>query len=91
MMNHNIEKIVCEDYKSNGIDYFTKAVVDGRSVLTYYISTDMSSTNLVIVGDVIYSKTSIYGDDNIPSYIGDWMSSDGSAVPDWLVEVIMHL
>lgn len=91
MMNHNIEKIVCEDYKSDGIDYFTKAVVDGRSVLTYYISTDMSSTNLVIVGGVTYSRTIVQGDNNIPPYMGKWMSSDGSDIPEWLDDVIMHL
>jgi len=73
------------------MDYFTRAIIDGRYVSSYFISTDMSSTYIVAVGLVTYSKTLVYGDNNIPSYMGKWMSSDGSDIPEWLDKVIIHL
>lgn len=90
-MKYNIEVKEYKHYNSDGLDSFTTAVVDGIEVLIYYISTDMSITNIVIVGNVTYSKTSVFGDVNIPSYNGDWMSSDGGEIPEWLDDVIAYL
>ena len=85
----------CKKRKSinqiSGWIIFTRATIDGRYVSSYFISTDMSSTHILNIGGVTYSRTIVQGDNNIPPYMGKWMSSDGSDIPEWLDKVIMHL
>jgi hypothetical protein len=91
-MEHNIDVQEEKEYKSDiGMDYFTRATIDGRYVSSYFISTDMSSTHIVNIGGVTYSRTIVQGDNNIPPYMGKWMSSDGSDIPEWLDGVIAYL
>ena len=90
-MKLDIELKEYKSYNSDGLDSFTRATLNGKEVLLYYIGTDMSATNIVIYDGVSYTCTSINGDVNIPSHNVGWMSSDGSIIPEWLDDVIAYL
>lgn len=82
MNKYNIEFNRYDSYSSDGYDIVSTATVDGMSVSVYEIETDLSHVTVIRHNGIVYTKVSVMGSEF--SHYGDWLSSDGSPIPEWV-------
>lgn len=86
-MKYDIKFGEYERYYS-AVDGFTTATVNDMVVKLYCMSSDISTTYVVIANGVAYIRTNVRGDVGIPTFNGIWVSSDGSPVPEWVGYIV---